>query len=785
MQTMNTRLNRLRWSFAFTGLLVLVLLGLLAPRLEAQDVSGAPVTAEEARSKLSTPMLIDAAYARGEISAEERLLYLAYAIYEPGSLPVRFRSTVPWHGTTTVAELNRAWRAVAAQDAAASPSMVEFDRIMSEDAATVCREQDGANSLESANFHLNYGSIGGGLDAQAYLDSLERTFAVEVTDYGWAEPPLCNASDCNAANPWGKYPVQAASLGGGLYGYVTSNGGSYTGMVGDNPNTTETETDSIASCMVLNNNYSGFPGGAQFSLDVTAAHEFVHSIQYGHGDPFPFEDDMWYESSAAYMEDEVLDAANDNYQYLWPAFDACLGEYSGNVYSNWLFFRYAAEANGGTNMVGGGEDVMQQFWANVGAGQKGQGAYDNALSTKGATLKDVFHDYAIASRFMKSCPDAAPYCFEEAAGYVAAQGSLSDDGQITAVGKLYNGSLRNNYAINWVRLPKSGPYDVVLKNLSTGGQFRVSVVADMGDALQVTPLPSVAAGNQQVTLASYQPPAGVEKVVAVITNQQETAADPNICTSNAYRLSVKTATEPPEPQTAQAYLPMVAKPPELPDALDAIEDATILQGYPTDNTCSTTDMWAGYDDSLDPNGEIVRSLIKFDLSDIPPGTQISSAALNARHVGSWDFKDRTQTITAYEVTSAWAECTVTWETRPGIGAAYGSQDLPWDTGQWYAFDITALVQGWIDGTIPNHGVWLRGPEISGKDSSWRSFATSESDNVPYLSLAYPGVRTSAWTGERDLPGSATPAEGPTIATILAGANGEFTAGGKRLNQLTR
>ncbi len=770
MQKPITFSKRQRSLVLFGLLLAFALLAFAVRGLEAQTADAAPVAAtDDAQNEPTTPMLIDAAYASGDISNEERLLYLAYAIYEPGSLPARFRSNAPWHGTDVVAELNRASRAVDAQGATASPFMVEFDRIMAEDAATVCKEQDGVNSLESANFHLNYGSIGGGLNAQAYLDSLERTYAVEVTDYDWANPPLCDAGSCSAANPWGKYPVQAASLGGGLYGYVTSNGGSYTGLVGDNPNTGAVETDAIASCMVLNRDYSGFPGGAQFSLDVTAAHEFVHSIQFGLGDPFPFEDGMWYESSAAYMEDEVLDAANDNYQYLWPTFDACLGEYSGGVYSDWLFFRYAAETNGGTNVAGGGEDVMQQFWVNVGAGQSGQKAYDNALSTKSSNLKDVFHEYAIASRFMKSCPAAAPYCFEEAAGYVAAKGTLSDDGQITAIGNAYNGSLRNNYAMNWVQLPKSGPYNVVLKNLSAGGQFRVSVVADMGATLQVTPFPGVTNGNNQVTLASYTPPAGVKKVVAVITNQQVTGDDPGVCAANAYRLRVKTATEPPDPQTARMYLPMVAKPADLPESLNATEDATVLQGYPTDNTCNTTDMWAGYDDYLNPDGKIVRSLVKFDLSDIPAGTNISSAALNARHVDSWDFEDRSQTITAYAVTSAWSECAVTWDTRPGVGAAYGSQTLPWASGQWYAFDVTALVQGWIDGTIPNHGVWLRGPEISGTDSSWRGFATSESDDVPYLSITYPGARSSAPAVERDAPASAPRSDASTIAASLAGA----------------
>jgi hypothetical protein len=209
--------------------------------------------------------------------------------------------------------------------------------------------------------------------------------------------------------------VQIGSSGG-LYGYVTSSGGSYTGFIGDNPNTPTAEPEALASCMVLNSNYSGFPGGALFSVQVTAAHEFVHAIQFGLGDPGTEEDLMFYESMASYGEDEVYDAANDNYQYLPPAYSSCLGEYSGSEYSNWLFFRYAAESNGGANLAGGGENVIQAFWQNVAAGYGALDAFNNGLAVKGSNLADTFHKYAITVRFMSSCPAGANTALK-AAGY--------------------------------------------------------------------------------------------------------------------------------------------------------------------------------------------------------------------------------------------------------------------------------------------------------------------------------------------------------------------------------
>lgn len=823
-----------------------IILSIFMLVLDGSQAAASPV------DQPATPDLIDQAYHAGAITWEERLLYLAYSVYEPVSLPVVYRSKTPWWGTATVAELNRALERDDPTAAAISAAArAELTRLLRSAAATVCDQDDAPNSLESANFHLNYGAIGGGLTAQSYVDSLETTFGVEVSVYGWAEPPLCTANNaiCPAVNPWGKYPVQAAALGGGLYGYVTTPGGDYTGLVGDNPNTAPIETEARASCMVLNNDFSGFPGGAQYSLDATTAHEFVHSIQFGYGDPGDHEDAMWYESSAAYMEDEVFDDINDNYQYLWPAFNRCLGDYKASqgtpsVYSNWLFFRFVAERNGGANTAGGGEEIMQHFWANVAAGQGGLRAYDNALQSVGANLADTFHEYAIASSLMSGCPTSSPYCFEEAAGYVAEAGPISPNGQIDAVGGLYQGNLPNHFAANWVALPTTGAYSPKLENLSSGGQLQATIVAVTNSGVMRTPLPDLVGGNQTASVPAYQPPADATGVFAVITNQEWTNDNPSSCAVAAYRLQLNPASalavdvqapthqqvKPGEsvnhqfqltngglqggvftlqatsslgwaditsvpstitiasgetvlvtvtvtvPMTAaigqveettlyaesvddptvndaatvrtlppggKALLPIVTyNLPPPPDTFFAVDDTTVLQGYPNDTTCNTVDMWAGYDDMLAPDGKIVRSLVRFDLSAIPAGTAISSAALHLYHLDSWDFPNRIRTITTYRIASNWSACSTTWSNQPSIGDAYGSSDLPSASGQWYSFDVTELARGWINGAFPNYGIEVRGPEASGEDSAWRSFATLNSTNDPYLTIDYAAATES-------------------------------------------
>ncbi|MFN8443101.1 MAG: hypothetical protein U0175_20170 [Caldilineaceae bacterium] len=502
----------------------------------------------QTNTKLSTPQLIDQAFQGGTISEEERMLYLAYALYEPQSLPKSLQSNVGWFGTRYVRELQHYLQTVnvAANDAV-QQELSRFSLL----AATVCDNADGANSDDSSHFHFNFGTISGGLTLNDYKTSMETTFGVEVISYGWAAPPLCTTATCGVNNPWGKYPVQIFALGSGLYGYVTSGGTPYTDFIGDNPNTVATETDAWASCMVLNDDFSQFAEGAQAALDATTGHEFVHAIQFGYGDAGSAEDNMWYESSASYMEDEVYDTSNSNYAYLWPEVNNALGDWpnggepSGiSEYSNFLFFRYVAEQTGGTNLAGGGEDVMQHFWENVAAGQEELIAYNNALATKGTNLADVFHNYAIAARFSKGCGGGyvAPTCFEEGNAYVSYTGGLpAVQGNIAANPGSYSGNVKNNYAANWVNLPTNGgPYQVTLSNTANGGQLRGSIVCDTGSSLRVTPFDIVVSSNASTSIGSYDT-TGCTAVAAVITNQQQSAGNPDSVSAHGYQLSIGAA----------------------------------------------------------------------------------------------------------------------------------------------------------------------------------------------------------------------------------------------------
>ena len=178
------------------------------------------------------------------------------------------------------------------------------------------------------------------------------------------------------------------------------------------------------------------------------------------------------------------------------------------------------------------------------------------------------------------------------------------------------------------------------------------------------------------------------------------------------------------------------------ETFDAIADATVLQGYPSENTGATIDMWAGYDEYLDPDGEIARSLIQFDIASLPANQTITKAKLRVYLVSSWDYPDTSRTIRTYRILSGWSEGNVNWNNSPSYGDAYGSRSITSGAWDWYEFDVTSLVSGWYDGTYQNHGVMLRGPEVSGTDSSWRGFGTRESDYTPELVVEYTPSNTA-------------------------------------------
>lgn len=121
--------------------------------------------------------------------------------------------------------------------------------------------------------------------------------------------------------------------------------------------------NAFASFIEIDNNFTdsvfvnatGGPFTPLQSLQITAAHEYHHAIQYGYNFFF----DIWYaEATSTWQEDELYDDVNQLYNYLpnWfnnngasngnLAIDIAADVTTGGGYSRWLFNRFLAETHG-------------------------------------------------------------------------------------------------------------------------------------------------------------------------------------------------------------------------------------------------------------------------------------------------------------------------------------------------------------------------------------------------------------------------------------------------------
>jgi Collagen triple helix repeat (20 copies) len=171
-------------------------------------------------------------------------------------------------------------------------------------------------------------------------------------------------------------------------------------------------------------------------------------------------------------------------------------------------------------------------------------------------------------------------------------------------------------------------------------------------------------------------------------------------------------------------------------------------------------------------GSGTTSYVRFNLAGIPAGSSISKATLRL-YV---DAVAKNGTFDVYQLNSIWAENTLTYNTPPpplGTSVTNGT-GVSITTASWNQFlliDITALAQGWVNGTIPNNGVALA--LTSGSSGSF-SFDSKESlltGNGPELEIAFTsGTGPTGATGPQGAAGATGP-KGDTGATGPQGSTG--------------
>jgi hypothetical protein len=224
------------------------------------------------------------------------------------------------------------------------------------------------------------------------LATFTKVFRTEVGLYGFSRP--LSDSRVRSHGPNGKPDIYLADLGSrGIYGFCRP----------------DRRTRTSPGHCVVDDDFSArqFVGGAsgKAALQVTAAHEFLHEIQFG----YDAWDDFWFfESTATWMEDEVYPLVNDNLQYLpvspvsatgfWLPLDIDEPDFSkpesGNKYGTWILWRYLSERLG--------REVVRDAWNLARGAPYGIHGLEAMLATRGQGWADVFHQFAIANYFFST-----------------------------------------------------------------------------------------------------------------------------------------------------------------------------------------------------------------------------------------------------------------------------------------------------------------------------------------------------------------------------------------------
>ena len=157
-----------------------------------------------------------------------------------------------------------------------------------------------------------------------------------------------------------------------------------------------------------------------------------------------------------------------------------------------------------------------------------------------------------------------------------------------------------------------------------------------------------------------------------------------------------------------------------------------------------------------PAGAASGGLIAFDLTPINSGSTVISATLRLYHQANQQFG---QYLRAFRNLSAWAEDTATASNAPAFDPTPVAELLVQDgfVDLYREWDVTNVVQGWVNGTFLNAGLRL------GKDNTGGAFpyfASREAAvGAPELIVTFrPGVVTD--------PQSAVP-EPATVLTVIA------------------
>jgi hypothetical protein len=210
----------------------------------------------------------------------------------------------------------------------------------------------------------------------------------------------------------------------------------------------------------------------------------------------------------------------------------------------------------------------------------------------------------------------------------------------------------------------------------------------------------------------------------------------------------------------------------------ASADARILANAPTTNYGAAVTLGADGDEPAG-SGKDEYGLVKWNLSDIAPGSKVGSASVALTVTDS-----STQAYQAYALKRPWSESEVTWNSYAAgkpweVAGAQGSLDreataagnlAPSPTGERTFVLPTALVQRWVDDPATNHGIIFA--SVTNTDGfDFYSRESSTQSQRPRLTVNFEGVDST--------PPETTIDSGPS--DIFSDASASFTFSSNEAN----
>ena len=393
----------------------------------------------------------------GAISADQGLVYGVTALFAPEQLPRPFALGQRGKcGTPVLVEAEGRWaalpewaRAALAQWPVAAgvrgltrtdtrPPLSGPEITLATDHFLLHYTLSGTDAVASTDANAN-----GVPDyVEAVAQAMERSRQVQVQTLGWLEPP----SDENTDPGSPLYDIYIAHLSVDGLTFPEA-------LKGDNEHSPGRVEPFARTSYIALHHRLPLP-----VLQVTAAHEYQHAIQFGYNAAADgFDARRWLmEGTATWMEDQVYDDINDNVGYLPNLFsgpDRSLAE-PQNHYASWIFFQYLEEH-------GGGPEVMRDIWER---GVPLEGDFStrvirDALLARGRDFGATFLSFCSANLLLTPCELApGPFCYDDALLYREHAGSALIEGTFTVA----NGE--------WAYIPPDGVQPLACDNIRVVSQ---------------------------------------------------------------------------------------------------------------------------------------------------------------------------------------------------------------------------------------------------------------------------------------------------------------------------